>query len=347
MRSFTKSNLVNEAVPLAVNDVEEPDMNNQLINFPTPVQIQLRPLRHQILPLLTANLITDSFFTHLSLGTQEGEPTICNNSTKESLISGEILFKLIKFSFITTAIFIPLTHFLVRSWNWESDKEYSLNDFVLYDFQSVVTDLFFFFFTSRLYNKPGVDRVFPNLLPMAAGCVIPSLTTNITWMQHSFSMFDIMCGWPWQLFAFSILALAGVVAIIHHHIVIFRKFGVLGSRLAENISVISIFILPYITNPNFHFHHWYACWLFGMCANAPTILSQIVMSYMWGCYINGIAVYGRDPILSCSHAFYTSTNLQCSFMSSYSNQTDDDQASTPQYPEFESPNWRNCSAHYS
>eukprot|EP00539_Tryblionella_compressa_P010518 CAMPEP_0178780934 /NCGR_PEP_ID=MMETSP0745-20121128/2334_1 /TAXON_ID=913974 /ORGANISM="Nitzschia punctata, Strain CCMP561" /LENGTH=87 /DNA_ID=CAMNT_0020438247 /DNA_START=42 /DNA_END=305 /DNA_ORIENTATION=+ len=35
------------------------------------------------------------------------------------------------------------------------------------------------------------------------------------------------------------------------------------------------------------------------------------MAYFWGMYVNGIAVYGRDPLLTCSYAHFVAEDQGC------------------------------------
>jgi len=71
-----------------------------------------------------------------------------------------------------------------------------------------------------------------------------------------------------------------------------------------------------------------------------------MMMYAWGMYVNGIAVYGRGPLLPCAYAFYLSIDNRCYFMNCYF-ETDDDTSSNGNYSNYKpliSPDWRNCSA---
>jgi hypothetical protein len=52
-------------------------------------------------------------------------------------------------------------------------------------------------------------------------------------------------------------------------------------------------------------------WLFGMHANIDVWWSRATMAYFFGMYVNGIAVYGRDPLLTCEYAFFVSKDQGC------------------------------------
>ena len=48
-----------------------------------------------------------------------------------------------------------------------------------------------------------------------------------------------------------------------------------------------------------------------MHANLDVWWSQATMAYFWGMYINGIAVYGRDPVLTCEYAHFVTEDQGC------------------------------------
>ena len=200
-----------------------------------------------------------------------------------------------------------------------------------------------YFIVGRLFARHGVDCLFPVLLPMGLGCLYPSWSSTFRFLQHSFSMYEIMCRWSWQLFVYAFVVSIIGSSIIVLHIQEFHRQGILVSRLMEVGIVLTLFLIPYAGNASFHFHHWYAAWMIGMHANVSTWWSIATLTFMWGTYINGIAVYGRDPILSCAYSFYVSTNIHCDYMSCYTN----DDNGHPGYKPYIAPDWRNCSAgHY-
>jgi hypothetical protein len=73
------------------------------------------------------------------------------------------------------------------------------------------------------------------------------------------------------------------------------------------------FVAPVVTSPFFHFHHWFAGWLLGMHCNVDVWWSRAAMAWCWGMYINGIAVYGRDPVLTCEYAYFLTVDLNCPY----------------------------------
>jgi len=51
-----------------------------------------------------------------------------------------------------------------------------------------------------------------------------------------------------------------------------------------------------------------------MHCNRDEWWSKLAMAAAWGQYINGIAVYGRDPIFACSHAYFSIRGNGCNVM---------------------------------
>ena len=69
-------------------------------------------------------------------------------------------------------------------------------------------------------------------------------------------------------------------------------------------------------------------------------------AYALGSYINGITIYGRDPILGCQHLSYLSTNLGCDYIQSYMAKEviDAEVESEGECKEFLAANYRKCYA---
>ncbi|KAL7518265.1 hypothetical protein ACHAWX_003112 [Stephanocyclus meneghinianus] len=224
---------------------------------------------------------------------------------------GVIMIKLVKL-WTFSIVYILALHDVVRMTATEIDPNYSIEDFFLYDFSSVLQDLLFFFIVGRLYSHPsGVDVLYPWGIFASLGAIYPSFIQDFEFLRHSLSLYDMMCNWPAFLFVY--------VAVL--------------------------LILAVALDSNFHLHHWYGMWFVGMIANAPEWWSRCLQAFCLGSYINGIAVYGRDPILGCKFAFYRSTNAECSFMQSYVNGSDGESGNqTGHYKDFVAPDWRNCDA---
>eukprot|EP00804_Cyclotella_cryptica_P005591 CCRYP_003081-RD/>CCRYP_003081-RD protein AED:0.25 eAED:0.25 QI:262/1/1/1/0.5/0.2/5/1169/395 len=258
---------------------------------------------------------------------------------------GVIMIKLVKLWFCSI-VFILAFHEVVRKTATEIDPNYSIADFFLYDFPSVLQDLLFFFIVGRLYSHPsGVDVLYPWGVFVSLGAIYPSLIQDFQFLRHSLSMYDMMCNWPAVLFAYVAMLLILAVGLGVAHVLSHYRRGILGSRIMEVLVLFCIFFVPFITDNNFHLHHWYGMWFVGMIANSPEWWSRCLQAYCLGSYINGIAVYGRDPILGCKFAFYRSTNAECSFMDSYvSDNAGESGNHTGHYKDFVAPDWRTCDA---
>ena len=217
---------------------------------------------------------------------------------------------------------------------------------------------------------------------MGLGCVSPSIMNTFRFLQHSVSAYEIVCRWPWQLFIYAVVVIVASSAIIWLHLAVFHRQGILLSRLIELSLCLAAFILPFAGNASFHLHHWYASWVLGMHANTSGKFSWICFchdsffsvfdcciltlnysfpimymytdwwsiatsAFLWGSYVNGVAVYGRDPLLTCAYSFYLSANINCDYMSCYTQtppQSNNDTVVV--YKPYIAPDWRNCSANH-
>lgn len=109
-------------------------------------------------------------------------------------------------------------------------------------------------------------------------------------------------------------------------------------RLVEFVLGLSLFV-PFIFHGNFHVHHWYSFWLLGMHCNREEWWSSLVLYLSWGQYINGIAVYGRDPIISnqvCKLFFHRA-------LIPFGNETHLGDIFAEMKVQENVPNWRTCS----
>ncbi|KAL7552118.1 hypothetical protein ACHAWF_015330 [Thalassiosira exigua] len=257
---------------------------------------------------------------------------------------GMALVKLFKF-LVLSILGIMIVHPLVRWMDWEVDPNFTIRDFLQYDFTTVLLDLLFFFVVGRLHSDSccGIDAIFPWGFFITVGAIYPSITSDIEFMKHSVSMYEIMCRWPTLLFIYAFVLVAGAVIFIwvlmrsHHR----RK--VLISRIFEATTLLCLFILPFATDNSFHLHHWYAMWLIGMQSNAPEWWARAFQAYCLGSYLNGIAVYGRDPVLGCEYAFYRSTDISCEFMQCFKKEVPSNQTET-EYKAFVPSDWRTCNS---
>jgi len=157
-------------------------------------------------------------------------------------------------------------------------------------------------------------------------------------MQHSATPYEMHCLWPWQLWVlagFVVLSAAGLFAA---HAVVAHRRGWLWIRAFELAGCFGVFVVPVLSSPYAHFHHWFAGWFLGMHASLHDHWwSRAAMAYSWGTYVNGIAVYGRDPLLTCAYARFVATDQNCPGLSPV---VADAATIVEALPP---PDWRNCS----
>lgn len=261
------------------------------------------------------------------------------------LVDGPFAVKLLKF-WILTVVGIGAMYHAIRKVGWEHDPNMKLSDLFLYEGSLIALDVTVFYVVGRLHQQRGVDHLAWIGTALMAN-LYSSGITNLPFLQHSLTLYEMHCRWPWQLWLFVGLLVPLVVALIlwHvHHAVQHRVFVV---KLFELIVTVAIFLVPPMTSNYFHFHHWFAGWLIGMHCNFDVWWSRAAMAWCWGLYLNGIAAYGRDPLLTCGYAYWLSTDLRCPYVQCYLEALQRPQNDTSPHPPVQPmipPDWRNCSA---
>lgn len=210
----------------------------------------------------------------------------------------------------------------------------------------VVVDASFFFLVARLHKQRGVDHL-AFLLVTFAATLYASFITTFPFLQHSVTLYQMHCTWPPALWLFVLLLIPLIVGIILLHVNYAVNHNVFIMKFIELVLSIIFLVVPYASSPYLHLHHWYVGWLAGMHANFNTWWSRATLAWCWGLYINGIAVYGRDPVLTCGYTLFLSKQQHCPYLDCYlegvanppvANDT------TPVVHEMKRPDWRNCSA---
>lgn len=188
----------------------------------------------------------------------------------------------------------------------------------------IVRDTIAFFLVGRLWesNRLGIDHLAWIIMVILANVYYES-QHYIPYLRYSATLYQMHCIWPWQLWIFVILFLLPVsvfVIVAHVRYACNRNNNnnaSNGNQLLLKIFEICIcgifFLAPVISSPYFHFHHWFAGWFIGMHCNYNTWWSRATMAWCWGMYINGIAVYGRDPVLTCDYAQFLTIDNRCPF----------------------------------
>jgi hypothetical protein len=250
--------------------------------------------------------------------------------------------KLLKFILITY-IMIGIIHIIVAQLFNDRDRSLKLWHILVFESDLIVRDCVIFFIIGRLYKKScsGIDNIFWMVTAIMANIYFES--QNFIWfLQHSVSLYEIHCIWPWELWLFVILLIPTIAIIIGLHILKGYRENTLLIKLSEMILCILFFIAPMITSNYFHLHHWYAGWLLGMHCNYNTWWSKMTMAWCWGMYINGIAVYGRDPVLTCEYAYFLTLDNRCPYISCYLDALQDENQTD--IIEMVPVDWMNCSA---
>jgi hypothetical protein len=263
------------------------------------------------------------------------------------LLDGPSAVKLLKFCALTFAM-VAAMHAAIRRAGWESDPRMRLPDLWLYEGNLVVLDSVLFFVVGRMHRQRGVDHL-AWMAWMLAANLYASGITNLAFLRHSVTLYEMRCKWPWKLWAFVGLILPLVVAIILLHVRRAVRDGVFVVKLIEMILSVVLFLIPPLTSDYFHLHHWFAGWIIGMHCNFDVWWSRATMAWCWGLYVNGIAAYGRDPLLTCGYAYWLSTDLRCPYMQCYLDALEqaamqNDTAANHTVKPMITPDWRNCSA---
>ena len=204
----------------------------------------------------------------------------------------------------------PLHQFEIKK--LEHREGLTLSDIWLYEGNSILLDCIVFFSVGRLYSQQlSVDHVLWMFLAFTSS-MYTSVLPKFKFLQHSVTLFEMHCVWPWQLWVFvaGFVLPACTITVVLHTVHACRH-GDFTRKCLELIFSLILFLLPQGTNGSFEFHHWFAGLLLGMHANYDTWFSRATMAWCWGQYINGIAVWGRDPTLTCAYAQYISIRQGC------------------------------------
>ncbi|CAE8602201.1 unnamed protein product [Polarella glacialis] len=212
-------------------------------------------------------------------------------------------------------LFLGLTRVIVcQGTSLECRHSYDIRFFFWKDFHNIALDLFVVFVIGRIY-----EAVFPLDSPLVVvslccGSAVPSLLDIIPFLKVSLTMYQVMCVWSVPTFIFvgfmglALLALAG----LHAHY--FWKFLTARGKcsfLLEMLAIIGVFVVPRAISSSFHAHHWFTAWLAAQLCRFNTAWSRSAQFFFIGVYVNGIALYGRDPVLSCQAAWLLADSQRC------------------------------------
>mmetsp|Transcript_9877 Transcript_9877/g.21448 ORF Transcript_9877/g.21448 Transcript_9877/m.21448 type:complete len:427 (-) Transcript_9877:2067-3347(-) len=161
--------------------------------------------------------------------------------------------------------------------NWEHRQNYTLQQFYTYESTMTVVDATVFFTVARLHRQRGVDHV-AFLTVLFAATFYASYVTTFSFLQHSFTLYEMHCRWPPALWIFVAILIPLIVTIILWHVRYAVRTGVFVSKFMELVLAVVLLVAPYATSPYLHLHHWYVGWLAGMHANFDVWWSRATLA---------------------------------------------------------------------
>jgi hypothetical protein len=233
-----------------------------------------------------------------------------SNLTPDTLHpSDKFYFKFLKFlavSFLSLYIARQYaTHF-----GFGHDASMTLSVFMHNYFFTHLCDATLFYVVSRLSYRRGVDCM-NYAIPMFLGGCIWNDIGSIPSLSHAITKDSITDSWEPITFVVFIGFTVLLFAILLLHFKYMRRANILLSRLFEVVATMSLTVLPLCFSESFHLHHWLWAWLVGMHFNLYRPWSFAMNGFMWGLYLNGIALYGRDPLLGCAEVMYAVKSEGC------------------------------------
>lgn len=249
---------------------------------------------------------------------------LCRNNNGNSNASTTLLdapgLKLLKF-FVVTAICLVTVHSYAAFVGDKRDGTYDLRKMIVYDGRPIAADAVVFFVFGRLYEAEAKSPdTFSAVVPLLFTALLQSWgATHLTNLQHSITAYELKCEWTWQMYllvAGGCLPLLGGLLVAHCREV--SRKGTSLRTLTEFVSSAIVFLLPYCLLSDgrfFHLHHWYYAWFLGMHCNLHgKWWSELARYVLWGIYVNGVAIFGRDPVLTCSLTLYQSQSQECPYL---------------------------------
>lgn len=274
------------------------------------------------------------------------------------LVDGPGAIKFLKLAVLTFGSIALVRWAVIAVGISDRDQSLTMTQIWVYEGDSILRDLAVFFVVGRMHHRTGVDTLEWIGFGLLANLYFES-QAYLWWMQHSATPYEMHCLWPWQLWAFASIVILGVAGLLVGHAIVAHRHGRLWIAVGELLGCLGVFVLPVVASPYAHFHHWFAGWLLGMHANLHNEWwSRATMAYCWGMYVNGIAVYGRDPLLTCDYARFLAIDQNCP-ISMIGNDLGQDNsrggglisflgellfglANGGGFEESNPPNWRNC-----
>lgn len=167
---------------------------------------------------------------------------------------------------VWTFMMIGVVHIIVAHLFDDRDQVLKISHIWRYESDLIVRDMMVFFVVGRLWEKPGIDH-----LAWMGTAVLSNIyfeSQNFLWfLQHSVSLFEMHCLWPWELWMFAVGCIVVAIGLVGAHALYAWRRQQVVAKLTEVALCILLFMAPMVTSNYFHLHHWYAGWLMGMQFN--------------------------------------------------------------------------------
>ncbi|KAG7367177.1 hypothetical protein IV203_029847 [Nitzschia inconspicua] len=261
------------------------------------------------------------------------------------VVEGSFTIKLLKF-ILWTFLLTAIIHVIVGKLFSDRDKSLQLWHIWVFDGELMVRDTVVFFLVGRMWQKQGIDHIAFIGTALLANMYFEA-QNFVPFLQHSVTLYQMHCVWPWTLWLFVIILIPSIGALVVAHVLRAHRERLLPMKLMELALCFFFFVAPLVPSNYFHLHHWYAGWLIGMHANFDVWWSQFAMAWCWGMYMNGIAVYGRDPVLTCEYAYFLTVDNHCPYVNCYLEalkEMREHPQNHTQNVEMVPANWMNCSS---
>ncbi|KAG7370612.1 hypothetical protein IV203_019182 [Nitzschia inconspicua] len=242
-------------------------------------------------------------------------------SSSSILVLDATTLKFFKFVMMATGCLL-VVHAYVWTVHDKRDVSYGIHEMVLYDSNLIILDWTVLFVMGRMYQQAAVDTL-EFVLPVLISAILQSvLATHVSSLQHSVTPAEVACEWTWQMW---VLVLLGVIPLIlligGAHVWTAYRRGMAIQKTIELMATFVVFLAPYMGSAFFHLHHWYYGWLVALHCNVDTWWSRLSRNVFFGVYVNGVAIFGRDPIMTCALSLYQSQNQGCVYIAEYVNYT--------------------------
>jgi hypothetical protein len=172
------------------------------------------------------------------------------------LLEGGFSVKLLKFICLTFVL-IAIVHVIVAKLFSDRDKSLRLWHIWVYEGELIVRDCVVFFLVGRMWKQRGIDHLAWLGTALVANLYFES-QNFVPFLQHSVTLYQMHCIWPWELWLFVIILIPSIGAVVVAHVVRAYERRILYMKLTELSLCVFFFVAPLVTSSYFHLHHWYA-----------------------------------------------------------------------------------------